>query len=305
MKDNFKQSFTIGFLSFLIPFTIVFLATYYIIGWDLNPSLLTSTALSETSIAVVYSVLTQRGLFRYKIGKLIMVATFITDICTAIALSVLFTKFDIYTVLFYVISIIIIVIAYYKSDLFFENSMFRNKMSELEIKYIFVLLLAFIFFGSLGGGQAILPAFILGVILSNHFKNTSRGEVKSRFKTVAFAIITPIFFIIGGMKVSLPLIYSCFGIFLTLFTLRQISKYIGVYYPSKKFLKQNHTYVTMMMSTGLTFGLVAAVFGLNNGIINQTEYSVITGILVLSAILPTFVAEKWYTPKHKELGIEE
>ncbi len=66
MKDNFKESFTIGFLSFLIPFVIVFLVTYYIIGWELNPALLTSTALSETSIAVVYSVLTQKGLFKYK-----------------------------------------------------------------------------------------------------------------------------------------------------------------------------------------------------------------------------------------------
>ena len=310
MKDNFKESFTIGFLSFLIPFVIVFLVTYYIIGWKLNPALLTSTALSETSIAVVYSVLTQKGLFKYKIGKLIMVATFITDICTAIALSVLFTKFDIYTLLFYVVSLAVLVMAYYKSDLFFENPLFKNiyliivnqyiKIGELEIKYVFVLLLGFIFFGSLGGGQAILPAFILGVILSDHFKNTQKGEVKSRFKTVAFAIITPIFFIIGGMKVSISLIYSCFGIFLTLFVLRQLSKYIGVYYPSKIFLKQNYNYVTMMMSTGLTFGLVAAVFGLNNALINQTEYSIITGILVLSVILPTFVAEKYYTPVHSE-----
>ena len=193
MKDNFKESFTIRFLSFLIPFVIVFLVTYYIIGWELNPALLTSTALSETSIAVVYSVLTQKGLFKYKIGKLIMVATFITDICTAIALSVLFTKFDIYTLLFYVVSLAVLVMAYYKSDLFFENPLFKNKIGELEIKYVFVLLLGFIFFGSLGGGQAILPAFILGAILSDHFKNTQKGEVKARFKTVAFAIITPYF----------------------------------------------------------------------------------------------------------------
>ncbi len=284
MQDNFKESFTIGFLSFLIPFLGVFLVTYFIIGWGLNPSLLTGTALSETSIAVVYSVLSEKGLFKYKIGKLIMIATFITDIFTAIALSVLFTKFDIYTALFYVVSLIILVIAYYKSDLFFKN--------ELEIKYVFVLLLGFIFFGSLGGGQAILPAFILGAVLSKYFKN----EIKAKFQTVGFAFITPIFFIIGGAKVSIPLIYSCFGIFLVLFVLRQLSKYIGVYYPSKILIKENYEYITLMMSTGLTFGLVAAVFGLNSSIINQTQYSLITGILVLSAILPTFIAQKYYTP---------
>ena len=247
MQDNFKESFTIGFLSFLIPFIGVFLVTYFIIGWGLIASLLTATALSETSIAVVYTVLSEKGLFKYKLGKLIMIATFITDICTAIALSVLFTQFNVYTMLFYIVSFIILVIAYYKSDLFFKK--------ELEIKYVFVLLLGLIFFGSLGDGQAILPAFILGVVLSKYFKS----EIKAKFQTVGFAFICPMFFIIGGAKVSIPLICSCFGVFIVLFILRQLSKCIGVYHPSKILLKENYEYITLMMSTGLTFGLVAAV----------------------------------------------
>ena len=64
-----------------------------------------------------------------------MVATFITDICTAIALSVLFTKFDIYTLLFYVVSLAVLVMAYYKSDLFFENpKIFKFHISSLNNK---------------------------------------------------------------------------------------------------------------------------------------------------------------------------
>ena len=305
LKENFKESFTIGFLSFLIPFAVIFVLTCNIIGWGLNPSLLTATALSETSIAVVYSVLAEKGLFSEKIGKLIMVATFITDMCTAVALSVLFVKFDIYTVIFYVVSIVVLVLSYYLSDYIFNNVKLKNKLAEIEIKYIFLLLLIFIFFASLGGGQAILPSFVLGVILSRYFKE-NRGDlnVKSRFKTVAFAILTPIFFIMGGMKVSIPLILSSFGIFIVMFALRQLSKYVGVYYVSRYFLKSNYTYVTLMMSTGLTFGLVAALFGLNSGLINQTTYSVLTGVLVLSAVLPTFMAEKWYPPIHSEDIVE-
>ena len=305
LKENFKESFTIGFLSFWIPFAVIFVLTYNIIGWGLNPSLLTATALSETSIAVVYSVLAEKGLFSEKIGKLIMVATFITDMCTAVALSVLFVKFDIYTVIFYAVSIVVLVLSYYLSNYIFNNVKLKNKLAEIEIKYIFLLLLIFIFFASLGGGQAILPSFVLGVILSRYFKE-NRGDlnVKSRFKTVAFAILTPIFFIMGGMKVSIPLILSSFGIFIVMFALRQLSKYVGVYYVSRYFLKSNYTYVTLMMSTGLTFGLVAALFGLNSGLINQTTYSVLTGVLVLSAVLPTFMAEKWYPPIHSEDIVE-
>lgn len=305
MRENLKESFLIGFLSFFLPFLAVFVLTYFGIGWGLNPSLLTATALSETSIAVVYSVLTERGLFKENLGKLIMVATFITDMCTAIALSVLFTKFDIYTVIFYVVSAAVLILAYYYSDYIFENEKLRNKLAEIEIKYIFLLLLIFIFFASLGGGQAILPSFVLGVILSNHFRET-KGElnVKSRFKTVAFAILTPIFFIMGGMKVSIPLIISAIGIFIVIFVLRQLSKFIGVFYVSKYYLNSNYTYLTMMMSTGLTFGLVAALFGLNSGLISQLTYSILTGVLVLSAIIPTIVADKWYPPVHSEDIVE-
>ncbi|WP_042706865.1 cation:proton antiporter [Methanobrevibacter wolinii] len=300
LKNKFKESLFIGIGSFIVPFLGVFLLSYYCIGWNLLESLLTATALSETSISVVYSVLTEKGLFKYDLGKLIMVATFIGNLLTAITLSLLFMKTDINTVIFYAASAIIIYLAYKYSNKIFYSKLLRNKLAEVEIKYIFLLLLGFIFLGSLGGGQAILPAFILGVVLSDYFKVEDKGEVKSRIKTVAFAVITPIFFIVGGMKVSIPLILSAIFIFVGIFVVRQIAKFIGVYGISRYYLKDSCEYVTLMMSTGLTFGLVAAVFGLNSGVISQTVYSILTGVLVLSAVLPTFVAEKWYSPVHSE-----
>ncbi|MDD5960197.1 MAG: cation:proton antiporter [Methanobrevibacter wolinii] len=300
LKNKFKESLFIGIGSFIVPFLGVFLLSYYCIGWNLLESLLTATALSETSISVVYSVLTEKGLFKYDLGKLIMVATFIGNLLTAITLSLLFMKTDINTVIFYAASVIIIYLAYKYSNKIFYSKLLRNKLAEVEIKYISLLLLGFIFLGSLGGGQAILPAFILGVVLSDYFKVEDKGEVKSRIKTVAFAVITPIFFIVGGMKVSIPLILSAIFIFVGIFVVRQIAKFIGVYGISRYYLKDSCEYVTLMMSTGLTFGLVAAVFGLNSGVISQTVYSILTGVLVLSAVLPTFVAEKWYSPVHSE-----
>ena len=56
MRKKLKETFLIGFLSFLIPFVLIFLVTYFLIGCNLLASLLAGTALSETSIAVVYSV---------------------------------------------------------------------------------------------------------------------------------------------------------------------------------------------------------------------------------------------------------
>jgi hypothetical protein len=54
------------------------------------------------------------------------------------------------------------------------------------------------------------------------------------------------------------------------------------------------------MSTGLTFGTIASVFGLNSGFINQVQYSVLIGVVIASAVIPTFIAQKWFMPVHSE-----
>ena len=51
-----------------------------------------------------------------------------------------------------------------------------------------------------------------------------------------------------------------------------------------------------MMSTGLTFGTVSALFGLQNKIIDQRQYSVLVTVVILSAFVPTLIAQKLFQP---------
>jgi Kef-type K+ transport system membrane component KefB len=301
MKERFKESFLIGTLSFLIPFVVVFLYTYYVAGWSYLASLIAGTALSTTSLAVVYSVLVETGLSKTEIGKLIMASTFITEMGSALALSALFVKPTLYTAVFIAVSIIIIVLATKFSHKVFHNPKLKNKVIEPEIKYIFLLLFIFMYFANLGNGQAILPAFLMGLFMSKHFTETSETKVvRNRLRTVAYAVITPIFFIVGGLKVSLPLILSATGLFVILFALKMASKFIGVYLLAKKYIPNESMYTTLLMSTGLTFGTITSVFGLNAGMIDQVQYSVLVGAVVASAVIPTFIAQKWFMPVHSE-----
>jgi Kef-type K+ transport system membrane component KefB len=301
MKEKFKESFLIGLFSFLTPFMGGFLFTHYLAGWDLQASLIAGVALSETSLAVVYSVLVETDLSKLEIGKMIMAATFITNMGTAIMLSVLFTKPTPYSAGFITISILVIFLAGKFSHHVFDNPSLKNKVIEPEIKYIFLLLLTFIYFAKLGDGHAILPAFILGLSMSRHFIKTSGAKmVKNRLRTVAFAIITPMFFIVAGLQVSLPLVAGASGLFVSLFAVKQITKFIGVYFVARRYMPGGTIYTTLMMSTGLTFGLIAIVFGLNSGFINQPQYSVLAGVLIASAVIPTFIAQKWFMPVHSE-----
>lgn len=303
MREKFKESFLIGALSFLCPFLAVFLYTFYAVHWSLQASLIAGIALSTTSLAVVYSVLVETGLSGTTTGKLLMAATFITDMGTALALSIMFTKPTIYTMVFIAISIIVIIFAAKFSHIVFDNPKLKNKVIEPEIKYVFLLLLIFSFFANLGKGHAVLPAFLLGLLMSKYFTGTrtkTTKEVRNRLRTVAYAFITPIFFIVGGLKVSLPMIASCFVLFIILFLLKIAAKFIGVFFLAKKYIPSGSMYTTLLMSTGLTFGTIASVFGLMAGIIDQTQYSVLVGVVIASAVIPTFIAQKWFMPVENE-----
>ncbi len=301
MRKKFKESFLIGFFSFIIPFIGSFIFTYFVAGWSLQAALIAGAALSTTSLAVVYSVLVETGLSKTDIGKILMASTFVTDMATVIALSILFIKPTIYTALFFVISVIVIILAGKFSHIVFENPRLKDKVVEPEIKYIIVLLLIFSYFATIGNGQAVLPAFLLGFIMSKHFKETSCTKlVQNRLRTVSYAVITPIFFVVGGLNVSIPLIMAALGLFIILFAVKIVSKFVGVYFLAKRYIPHGSMYTTLLTSTGLTFGTIASVFGLTSGYITHEQYSVLIGVVVASAVIPTVIAQKWFMPKHSE-----
>jgi Kef-type K+ transport system membrane component KefB len=302
MREKYKESFLIGFFSFLAPFIGVSLFTYFIAGWNLQAALIAGIALSTTSLAVVYSVLLETDLPDANLAKILLSATFVTDITTVLVLTILFLKPDLYTLLFIIISIVVIILAAKYSKHIFGHDKLKNKVIEPEIKYVFLLLVIFMYFAALGNGEAVLPAFILGLLMSKQLAKVK--DLMVRMRTVAYALITPIFFIVGGLKISFPLILASLGLFLILFALKMITKFIGVYFLANKYIPNGSTYLTLLMSTGLTFGTIASLFGLNAGYINQVQYSILIGVVVSSAVIPTFVAQKWFLPRHSEDIIE-
>ncbi len=297
MKENLKSSLLIGGFSFFLPFLVVSGISILILHWSISAGLIAGIALSTTSLAVVYSVLVESGLSDKTLGKLLMSATFITDMGTALAMSIIFIKPTWLTLLFYVVSAAVIFIASRFSHLLFKNSVFMNKVVESEIKFIFVLLLILMYFANLGEGHAVLPAFLLGLFMSKYFgKQSEHHLVIKRLRTVSYSFITPIFFIVGGLRISYPSIIAGFGLFFLFFILKIAAKFAGVYFFVRKYIPHASMYTTLLMSTGLTFGTISSLFGLQAGIIDQSQYSILVGVVVASAVIPTFIAQKWFVP---------
>ena len=294
LREKARESLLIGGFSFFVPFLGTIVYCYWIAHWSLNAALIGGIALSTTSLAVVYAVLVETGLTNYEIGKIIMASCFITDLGTALALSLIFAEFNAFTLVFAGVSIIVIFIMPKISPSIFKR--YGERVIEPEIKFLFFILFLFIYVAKLGSSHAILPAFVTGLVLSKNFSENKLLQRKIRI--IAFAMITPFFFINGGMNISLPLLYHHLGLFFVLFGVKQVIKIAGIYPFARRYVKKEAMFTTLLMSTGLTMGTISSMYGLSSGIINQTQFSVLVAVVVLSAILPTFIAQKWFYPSH-------
>ena len=113
---------------------------------------------------------------------------------------------------------------------------------------------------------------------------------------VAFAFLTPFFFLRGGMNVSLGAVFANLGVLGVLFAAKMVPK-IGLVLPlARRHVPEHATFTTLLMSTGLTFGTISSLYGLNAGIIDRTQFSLLVTVVVLSAIVPTAIAQRCFSP---------
>jgi Kef-type K+ transport system membrane component KefB len=291
-REDFGASAGIGLASFIGPFVVAGLVAYGLLGWTLNASLIAATALSTTSLAVVYAVLVERGLNETAIGKILMSATFVTDLGTALALSAIFIRPNLWFPVFLFVSVAIVLVLPNIAPWFFRR--YGDRVIEPEIKLVFLCLFVLMVLADAAKGHAVLPAFVLGLAMGTHFQQ-HRGE-QQRLRVVAFAFLTPFFFLKGGLNVSLGAVFANLGLLAVLFAAKMIPK-LGVIFPlARRYVPRHATFTTLLMSTGLTFGTISSLYGLNAGIINRTQFSLLVTVVVLSAVLPTVIAESWFLP---------
>ena len=291
-RREWRASVSIGAVSFFAPFLVAGAFTYWALGWNLKQSEIAGIALSTTSLAVVYAVLVETGLNQELVGKRLMSATFVTDFGTAAALSILFIKPNLWIVPFAVASVFLIVALPRISPWFFGR--FGDRVIEPEIKLVFASLFLLMWLGGRAQSHAVLPAFVLGLALAKHY--AEHRQEQERLRVVAFAFLTPLFFLKGGMSVSAGALWANLGILALLFAGKMVPKLVGVYPLARRFTAPHAEFTTLLMATGLTFGTISSLYGLNAHIIDRTQFSLLIAVVVLSAIMPTAIAQRFFQP---------
>jgi Kef-type K+ transport system membrane component KefB len=291
-KREWRASLSIGLVSFFAPFAVVGLVAYYALDWTRRQAEIGGLALSTTSLAVVYAVLVETGLNRELVGKRLMSATFVTDIATVVGLTVLFVKPTIWIAPFVVVSVVLIVGLPRIAPWFFSR--YGDRVIEPEIKLVYASLFLLLWLGGRANSQAVLPAFVLGLAMSSHYAQHRLEQ--ERMRVVAFAFLTPFFFLKGGMNVSLGALWSNLGVLALLFVAKMAPKFAGIYPLARRYTAPHAMFTTLLMSTGLTFGTITSLYGLNAGIIDRTQFSLLISVVVLSAIVPTAIAQRFFHP---------
>ena len=295
LRKSLKQTLSIGFTSFLAPFLGAMLYARFVSGWDWNASLICGIALSTTSVAVVYAVMIETGLNETELGKLILAACFVTDLGTVVALGACFANYNWTLGLFAVVAVVVLWLAPGFVNWFFSR--YANHMSEPGVKFVFFVLFALGSLAALANSEAVLPAYLVGLGLAGVFAR--QRETVRRLRTTVFALLTPFYFLNAGMKVYLPALWAGLGLVVVLLAVKIAMKVVGVWPLARVFglAVRESNYTTLLMSTGLTFGTISALFGLNHGYINDSQYSVLVTVVIASAVVPTMIAQAWFRPR--------
>jgi Kef-type K+ transport system membrane component KefB len=299
VKKHFGSSVTIGLMGFFAPYVGCLLLARYGLGWPWPQAQIAGIALSTTSVAVVYAVMVETGYNRTELGKIILAACFINDIGTVLALGLVFANYNLYLLLFVVATIAVMAVLPFIVPWLFRK--IGGRASEPEIKFLFVILFALGGLANLGKSEAVLPAYLIGMALAPFF--LANRALQLRLRAICFAFLTPFYFLKAGSLIEARALLAGAGLIGLFLAMKMATKFCGILPLTRyfKFVPRDGMYTTLMMSTGLTFGSISALFGLTNHIIDQAQYTVLLTAVIGSAVVPTLIAQLWFHPHFEPL----
>jgi Kef-type K+ transport system membrane component KefB len=294
-----KPSLAIGGIGFLTPFAGAWVFALFVLGWSFHASEIAGIALSTTSVAVVYAVMIETGLNKTDLGKLILTACFVCDLGTVLALGIIFANYNTVLIAFGIATALVLLVL--PRSLRFVLRALGHGVSEPEVKYVFLLLFGLGALATAARSEAVLPAYFLGLVAAGVFHEDPK--LAGRVRGIALSFLTPFFFIKAGTLIALPAVVTGIGSIVVLFAVKIGAKFVGVFPATRLFRLRGRQawYTTMMMSTGLTFGSISALFGYTHGYISGSQYSILVTVVVMTALVPTFIAQTFFRPASTEL----
>ena len=296
MRRKLGEVTVIGLVGFLAPFFGCAALARFVLHWDVRASLLAGVALSTTSMAVVYAVMLETGFNKTEFGKGILGACFVNDLGTVLALGFIFAPFTIKTGVFAVVAAATLASLPFLTRRLAKRYAYRT--AAVRTKWVALVVFGLGALAYWSGSEAVLPAYLVGMVLAG--STAMDHDFVRRLRTLTVGFLTPFYFIRAGSLVSLPALLAAPLVLPALLGGKVATKILGLYPVISRFRveKKERWYYTLMMSTGLTFGTISALYGYSHGIITEAQYSCLVAVVIASAVVPTAIASMAFLPRH-------
>jgi Kef-type K+ transport system membrane component KefB len=302
LRKQIVPATVLGAASFAAPFAAAGLYAYFFAHWSLDGAKIAGIAMSTTSVAVVYAVMVESGLATRQFGQLILAACFFTDLGTVVALGLLFANYNLWLALLVVGIVLGMLVVPKLLPIVFERA--RGYVSEPGLRILFAIIFLLSAIATYAKSEGVLPAYFLGLACAGMM--IAHPDVKRRLQTMAMTLLTPFYFLKAGTYVSLRDAWQGAGLIGAFFAVKVIAKVVGVLPLARafKFQQRDANYLTLMMATGLTFGTISSLYGLTHHYIDQSQYTALVTVVILTALVPTIVAQALFKPKEDPQEME-
>ena len=238
-----------------------------------------------------------------RLGKIILAACFINDLGTVLALGIVFAHYDLWLRAFRRASTVAALVAPAAVRALVLQARRRTASSEPETKFVALVLLVLGGLARSPASEAVLPAYLVGMALAPSFLSRC-ASCRTACGIIAFTILTPFYFLKAGSLVEAHARARRGRAHRRLSRHQdgdQVRRHPAADPRHFRFEPREGMYTTLMMSTGLTFGIISALFGLTNHIIDQEQYTILVTAVIGSAVVPTLIAQRWFQPQFEPL----
>jgi Kef-type K+ transport system membrane component KefB len=296
LRAQARPAAALGFVSFIAPFLGAMIFARYGLHWTIDASKIAGIAMSTTSVAVVYAVMLETGLAGKNFGQLILAACFITDLGTVVALGLLFATFNGWLLLLAAAIPFSMWAVPRTLPWLFEK--LGGRVSEPELRFLFAVILILSAIATFARSEGVLPAYFLGLACAGFL--FSNRDISRRLRSMTMSLLTPFYFLKAGTLVSFGAVLTGLGGIAAFFAVKVAAKILGVWPVARafRFSARDANYLTLMMATGLTFGTISSLYGLTHHYIDQSQYSTLVTVVILTAIVPTLIAQAFFHPHH-------
>ena len=302
LKKTGAASFIIALIGVLVPLGGGFLLAHFFNGPDLSQGATASiflqnmfigVILTATSVSITVETLKEMGKLNTRAGNAILGAAIIDDILGIIALTIITSMADpnvnIGIVLLKVVAFFVFAgVAGVLFFLFFrklQNHYHKDMRRFVILAFVFCLLISYCaeeFFGV----ADITGAFIAGLIISN----TQRAPyIASRFETLSYTLISPVFFASIGLKMVMPEMTTSIIVFsILLMVIAVLTKIVGCGLGAKlcHFTTRESVQVGVGMVSRGEVALIVATKGAALGLMSDS----FMGPIILTVVLTTVIA---------------